>query len=64
MARHFWPRGPFHILAERKLENKRRRLVSAELALPRHLGTGDGAVQTGQRDIHTVLAVAVILSAL
>lgn len=46
-------------MAERKLENKRRRLVSAELALPRHLGTGDGA-----GDIHTVLAVAVILSAL
>lgn len=48
------------MLAERELENKWRQLVSAELARSRHLRTGDGAVQTGRSDIHTMLAVAVV----
>lgn len=47
-------------MANRELENERRRQVSAELARSLHLRTGDGAVQTGRSDIHTVLAVAVV----
>lgn len=51
-------------MAERELENKWRGLDSAELARWRHLRTGDGAVHTGRSDIHTVLAVALVLDTL
>lgn len=47
-------------MANRELENELPRRVSAELARSLHLRTGDGAVQTGRSDIHTVLAVAVV----
>lgn len=51
-------------MAERGPGNEWRRLVSAELARWCHLRTGDGAVQTGRSDIHTALAVAVVLATL